>query len=332
MNKIKFIIIAGSSGGHILPAIKYINILSQIENPDQILFITNEIGSNYLTEIKSNNIKKLVLNSSNKFSYIFNIILNIHIFIYNRKLSIIGFGGFITTPVLLISKLFNIFLLSSNKIYIHEQNIIFGLANKINYLIAKNAFISFPKVNMRKKEIFVGNFFIDNNKSREKLDDNFINILLMGGSAGSLELNNKMLEKLMTLDEGHLNKIKLNIQIPSKYLEKYKKKYINLLNDNRCLFFAFKNNLNIKEYDFILSRSGSGSINEILYFNKNVHFIPHLISRDFHQKLNLKYFISHNMSKENFNIPIKKNLTNEFYFNSLINPYSIEKIICYTTR
>ena len=106
MNKIKFIIIAGSSGGHILPAIKYINILSQIENPDQILFITNEIGSNYLSEIKSNNINKLIFNSSNKFSYIFNIILNIHIFIYNRKLSIIGFGGFITTPVLLISKLF----------------------------------------------------------------------------------------------------------------------------------------------------------------------------------------------------------------------------------
>ena len=44
---------------------------------------------------------------------------------------------------------------------------------------------------MRSKEIFVGNFFINRNKFREKLDHNFINVLLMGGSAGSLDLNNK---------------------------------------------------------------------------------------------------------------------------------------------
>ena len=39
---------------------------------------------------------------------------------------------------------------SSNKIYIHEQNFVYGLANKINYFFAKNSFISFPKTKMRK--------------------------------------------------------------------------------------------------------------------------------------------------------------------------------------
>ena len=52
--------IAGSSGGHILPALAYINNLSLIKDPNNILFITNEIGKYYLTKIKSDNINKLI--------------------------------------------------------------------------------------------------------------------------------------------------------------------------------------------------------------------------------------------------------------------------------
>ena len=217
--------IAGSSAGHILPAIKYINNLSYIKEPKEILFITNEIGKNYLGKIENNQINKLTISSKNKFSFILKIFFDGSLlFLFNRKLTLIGFGGFITTPILLISKLFNIIFFSSNKIYIHEQNFIYGLANKINYLIAKNAFISFPKVNMRSKEIFVGNFFLDTNKSREKLDAKFLNVLLMGGSAGSLELNNRLLDEIKLLDRKYLEKIKFFIQIPNSYLDIYKKK------------------------------------------------------------------------------------------------------------
>ena len=244
----------------------------------------------------------------------------------------IGFGGFITTPILLISKIFNIFFLSSNKIYIHEQNIIYGLANKLNYFIANNAFISFPKVNMRSKEIFVGNFFLDKNKPREKLNDKYINVLLIGGSAGSLDLNDKMLEQIIKSNRLYLEKIKFSIQIPSQYLEIYKKKYTDFIDDKICSFFSFKNNLNPKEYDFIISRSGSGSLNEILYYTNNVHYIPHLVSRDQHQRFNLNYFLSRGMSLKEFALPKKKKFISHFYFNSFINPHSIEKIICYTTR
>ena len=44
--------IAGSSGGHILPAIKYINNLSLIKDSNKILFITNEIGKKYFEKIE----------------------------------------------------------------------------------------------------------------------------------------------------------------------------------------------------------------------------------------------------------------------------------------
>ena len=128
--------IAGSSGGHILPALAYINNLSLISDPNNILFITNEIGEKYLEKIESKQINKIILNSKNKFFFILNIFLKVSfVLLTNRKINLIGFGGFITRPILIISKLFNIFLISLNKIYIHEQNVIYGLANKINYFI-----------------------------------------------------------------------------------------------------------------------------------------------------------------------------------------------------
>jgi len=304
LKKIKYIVIAGSSGGHILPAIKYINNLSVIKEPKEILFISNEIGKNYLNTIKNENINKIILNSKNKFIFILKISFKLFkVLILNRRITLLGFGGFITTPILLIAKLFNIFLLSFNKIFIHEQNIIYGLANKINYLIATNAFITFPKVNMRRKEILVGNFFSDENKMREKLNDNHLNVLLIGGSAGSFDLNNKMYDEIKILHKNDLEKIKLFIQVPEIHLEIYKERYAKLIDSNKCVFFSFKNNLNFKEFDFILSRSGSGSLNEILYYTNNVYFIPHLISRDQHQKYNLNYFLSHNMSLKKFLIP-----------------------------
>ena len=333
MKKIKFIVIAGSSGGHILPALKYLNNLSYINEPSETIFVTNEIGKNYLEKIENNKINKIIICSKNKFTFILKVFLKLSLFLLlNRKITLLGFGGFITTPVLLISKLFNIFFFTGHKIFIHEQNIIYGLANKINYFIAKNAFISFPKANMHSKEIYVGNFYTNRNKFKEKLDDRFINILLIGGSAGSLDLNKKMIEQIKTLDQKVLEKIKFFIQLPNSHSEILKKKYTSLIDKSRCIFFTFKKDLNFKEYDFILSRSGAGSMNEILYYTNNVFFIPHLISRDQHQKYNLKFFLSHNMSLKKFFLPDKKKNISQFYINSLINPYSIEKIICYTTR
>jgi UDP-N-acetylglucosamine:LPS N-acetylglucosamine transferase len=154
----------------------------------------------------------------------------------------------------------------------------------------------------------------------------------MGGSAGSLDLNNMMLKEIKNLDRAYLKNIKFFIQIPEFQIKVLKKKYSELLDKNNCEFFSFKDDLNPQEYDIILSRSGSGSVNEILYYTNNVYFIPHLISRDQHQKFNLDYFLSHDMSLKNFYIPNKKNFTSQFYFNPLINPHSIKKIICYITR
>ena len=330
-NKIEYIVIAGSSGGHILPAIKFINNLSKVKNPNNILFITNKIGENFINKISSKEIKKIQIGSSNKISYIMKIItFLLPILFMNKKVICLGFGGFITSPVLYLSKIFSLFLFKKNKIYIHEQNIVFGLANKFNYFIADRVFTSFPPKKLKDKEIFVGNYF---NESMSNLVDNkttAIQVLLLGGSAGSLELNKILIKELKKLNSNNLKNIQLSVQIPRSHFEEYKSKYLSI--NNKINFFSYNDNLRFEEYDLIISRSGSGSLNDILYKTGNVYFIPHLHSRDRHQELNLNFFKNYNMSLLELKIPSQKTIPDTFYFNNLINPFSIDKMVCYLTR
>jgi len=329
-NSIKHIVIAGSSGGHILPAIKYLNELSHHFSTEQIIFITNEVGADYLHLIEYEKKNVIQINSQNKTAFILKIIKEIwKILLFNKKITLLGFGGFITVPVLFFARITNILFFKNHKINFHEQNYVYGLANRFNYFIAHRVFTSFPNNYLKSKEIFVGNFFTNLERKYEKLDNKLINILLIGGSAGSLELNKFLSNELLKIDRTLINNFKFYIQVPKKFLEEVSREYENLKLDIE--FFTFNENLNFKDFDLIISRSGSGSLHEILYFNNKVYFIPHLHSRDGHQSLNLRYFKENSYSLKDFEMPISKKISKE-YLNSLINPFSMQKILCYLTR
>jgi len=329
-NSIKHIVIAGSSGGHILPAIKYYNELSHHCSAEQIIFITNEAGADYLHLIEYEKKNVIQINSQNKTAFILKIIKEIwKILLFNKKITLLGFGGFITVPVLFFARITNILFFKDHKINFHEQNYVYGLANRFNYFIAHRVFTSFPNNYLKSKEIFVGNFFTNLERKYEKLDNKLINILLIGGSAGSLELNKFLSNELLKIDRTLINNFKFYIQVPKKFLEEVSREYENLKLDIE--FFTFNENLNFKDFDLIISRSGSGSLHEILYFNNKVYFIPHLHSRDGHQSLNLRYFKENSYSLKDFEMPISKKISKE-YLNSLINPFSMQKILCYLTR
>ena len=329
-NSIKHIVIAGSSGGHILPAIKYLNELSYHCSTEQTIFITNEVGADYLHLIQYEKKNVIQINSQNKTAFILKIIKEIwKILLFNKKITLLGFGGFITVPVLFFARITNILFFKNHKINFHEQNYVYGLANRFNYFIAHRVFTSFPNNYLKSKEIFVGNFFTNLERKYEKLDNKLINILLIGGSAGSLELNKFLSNELLKIDRTLINNFKFYIQVPKKFLEEVSREYENLKLDIE--FFTFNENLNFKDFDLIISRSGSGSLHEILYFNNKVYFIPHLHSRDGHQSLNLRYFKENSYSLKDFEMPISKKISKE-YLNSLINPFSMQKILCYLTR
>ena len=330
-NSFEYIFIAGSSGGHILPAIKAVNELSKLNESTKILFVTNNIGKKFINKILNKNLEVKVLDTSNKIMFLFKVLSNFSLlFTTNKNLKLIGFGGFITFPILYIAKLFSILLFKSHKIFLHEQNFIFGYANKINYWLADNIFISFPTKKIKKKEIFVGNFFRDEITKPSQIDDGHVRVLLIGGSAGSVELNELLLNELSKIEKSSLSKIQLDIQISSIHSETMKAKYTELTQN--VSFFSFLDNINFNNYDLVISRSGSGSMHEILYFTDKIFFKPHLFSRDQHQKYNLAYFQKNLTLPLALSIPLQKNFQSAYYFNELINPYSMQKLVCYIAR
>ena len=123
-NSIKHIVIAGSSGGHILPAIKYLNELSHHCSAEQIIFITNEVGADYLHLIQYEKKNVIQINSQNKTAFILKIIKEIwKILLFNKKIILLGFGGFITVPVLFFARITNILFFKNHKINFHEQKL-----------------------------------------------------------------------------------------------------------------------------------------------------------------------------------------------------------------
>ncbi|MEG0313907.1 MAG: undecaprenyldiphospho-muramoylpentapeptide beta-N-acetylglucosaminyltransferase [Erysipelotrichaceae bacterium] len=212
----KIIIATGGTGGHIYPALALANEIVKKDSEAKILFI----GNNDRMEAKlipecgyefyGVNASGLTGNILNKAKAV------IQMFIAKNKCKnkikevgadiAIGFGGYVSAPVILAAQSLSIPTL------IHEQNSIVGASNK---LVAKKAtgiiicyelcYEQFPKNktrllgNPRASEINNINFDKDYYKSLE-LAPNKPLILIVMGSLGSTSINNIMKEALKSID------------------------------------------------------------------------------------------------------------------------------------
>lgn len=181
-------------------------------------------------------------------------------------------GGFVTVPVIIAAKLNKI------PVIIHESDITPGLANKIAIPFATYVCTSFPEAlehipnnkgvltgSPIRNELFTG----DKNKGLELcgFKKNKAVILVMGGSLGSVKINNVLKEVLPKL----MNKFQIvhicgkgNSDLSLNKLEGYKQfEYIS--RELPDLFAAA---------DIIVSRAGANSIYEFLALRKPNLLIP----------------------------------------------------------
>ena len=125
-----------------------------------------------------------------------------------------------------------------------------------------------------------------------------------------------------------ISKYEFHIQTPNN--NKIKNQLLR--KSKNITFFDFQDNINFKDYYLIISRSGSGSLFEILFFTDKVYFEPHIHSRDKHQKHNKLFFINYGYSIENLVNHKGIDEISEIYFNKLINPFSIDKILSFISK
>jgi len=289
------IITCGGTGGHIYPGIAIADKIKK-ENPDaNILFIGTKTGmENQLVPSAGYEIagidargfdRKHLLNN---FKTIKDVLLGsseVTTIINEFKPDIaIGTGGYVTGPVLLQAKKHGI------PCYVHEQNALPGIANKMISSFADKVFISFEGTEEYFKHpdraVLSGNPVRAEFASLEKLqcraelnlnqDDRIV--LIFGGSLGAQVINTEAIQLIQRIEEQN-RKIKVFFVTGNRYYDEIKE-IIDEDNDgmvpNHVTLLAYAYNMPqlMAASDIVVCRSGAIAVSEVAALGKPSVLIP----------------------------------------------------------
>ena len=299
--KIRILIISGASGGHFFTSLAYIQ---HLKKKFEIYFIiNNEVFSKYLKEekIKFSKIYPSKFRYSPPSQFCISILLlilsmvrTLFIILKIRPHIIIGFGSYICS-VSIWSKILGIPLI------IHEQNVIYGQANKLLSRFADCICIQkwthslYPE-----KEVICPlivreqfrQFSLSKEEAKRRLGFNssLPLILFMGGSKGAVQINKIFMDIYPLFEE---EKYQFIIISGEYYFGAIK----SILKRNARVFRFYKNIWEIlRASDIMVARAGILSIYEALYEGVFPILVP-LFSAHKHQFQNARYFSREGLSK-----------------------------------
>ena len=295
----KVVVSAGGTGGHIYPALAIINKIKEKEPNSEFLYIGTtdrmeatiipELGYDYVgIEIKGLNRKNLFKNISVLRSFI-NAIKKAkkEIKKFNPDI-VLGVGGYVTLPVLYAAHSLKI------KTFIHEQNSIPGLSNKLLNRKVDAIGVSLPSsLNYfdRKKTTYTGNPRSEEvinvkkvNKEKYGLRKDKKMVLFVMGSLGSQTVNNIMKSILPKFAEKDYEVLFVT---GKNYYDEYKK--MKKIPNNVKLVPYLNDMLGVmKNTDLIVSRAGASTISEITALGLPSILIPSPYVTHNHQEENAK--------------------------------------------
>ncbi len=287
----RVIISAGGTGGHIYPALAIINKIKEKEPDSEFLFIgthnrmEKDIIPNHNIEYKELMIvgfeRKITLKHIKTLRYFFKAIKKSKDIIkgFNPDI-VIGFGGYVTGPVLYAA------MKLGYPTLIHEQNSILGLSNRFLVKYVDKMAISFPDtinyVADEQKVIFTGNPSSENALKIIKMDKTKLGfsknkklVLIVMGSLGSSVINEKMRKMLQLFNN---KEYELLFITGKDYYDDFKD--LKLASNIKIL--AYLDNLSslIKDTDLMISRAGATTISEIIALKVPTILIPspHVVS------------------------------------------------------
>jgi UDP-N-acetylglucosamine--N-acetylmuramyl-(pentapeptide) pyrophosphoryl-undecaprenol N-acetylglucosamine transferase len=269
----KFIIVAGGTGGHIFPALSLIDKIMENEK-NEVLYIgttdrmESEIVPSKGIPYKGINVHGIKKNLIKDFKNIFDIRSAVKeckkIISEFKPDAVVAFGGYVTFPVALAAHKLKV------PVFLHEQNVIPGKTNKLLCKLSKKVFISFKeseKYFKKDKVIYSGNPCLERAKNIERhsktklgFEKNKKLILIVMGSEGSTAMNEILLDYLRGFNEDdkeilfitgrrQYNDLNNNLKVPSTV------KLMPFYDDLPGL---------MKSADLIISRAGASTISEII--------------------------------------------------------------------
>lgn len=297
----RIIVTAGGTGGHINPALA---IIEKLNEDDEVLYVgTNNRmekdivpskGINYKAlSIRPFQRKKIYKNFSAFYYYLKSLKEAKKIIKEFKPDAVIGFGGYITYPILKVANKMGV------NTYIHEQNVIPGLANKVLDKKVNKVFVSLEDSKdyfKNKKIIFTGNPSAERAhyaKAKTKVDLGFTGnkklIFIVMGSLGSMTVTEKLLSFLEKLSKTNYNYV---IITGNNYRDLYKKDYHNIK------YFSYLDSFPsyLKAADLIITRAGATTIAEISAIGLPSILIPSPFVTNNHQEKNARSLEKNNQA------------------------------------
>lgn len=295
----RVVVSAGGTGGHIYPALAIINKIKEKEPDSEFLYIGTtdrmeatiipELGYDYVgLEIKGLNRRNPFKNINVLKSFLKAISISKNEIKKFKPDVVLGIGGYVTLPVLYAAHSLKI------KTFIHEQNSIPGLSNKLLNKKVDAIGVSLPSsLNHfdKKKTTYTGNPRSEEvitvekvEKKKYGLSKNKKLVLFVMGSLGSQTINNMMKEILPKFGKKDYEVLFVT---GKNYYDEYNKmknipknvKLVPYLNDMLGV---------MKSTDLIISRAGASTISEITALGLPSILIPSPYVTHNHQEENAK--------------------------------------------
>jgi len=335
--KIKNLLVAASgTGGHIFPALTIVDNLDGywkinwlgIKNRCEINLVPKKYNlfTLNLDSPQGNNISLII-----KYLQVFIATFPVIRIMIRRNIKLVfATGGYISVPSIIAAKFLNI------PIIIHESNLVPGLATKYfgrycNFVLTgfkgtasylKGCNIVFTGTPIRNQ------FYINHDLPSWVPIGNQPLIIIMGGSQGAQVINDVIYNLLDFFNDNNFRIVHiLGDTLDPKFSKKKNKNYIPVGFTNEIAAL-------MQNCDLVISRAGSGAINEIIKTKSPSILIPYPNAKNNHQEQNALILSSIGSSimieqNKNLEINLKKNLQRIFNMesNNLNNKYKILEIM-----
>lgn len=293
--EVKVLVVAGASGGHLYPALAFLDTCREKEAVKALFvlprFATSQqqriraqiTGDGYAVAYLSIVAVKRRVSVSSLIALARlagGIAESIGILIWFRPHIVVGFGSLISVPMLLLARL------CGARTLVHEQNVIPGRANRLLARCVDRVALSFAETARylpyaQKKTVLTGNPLRKGLMRIDKKEalgffgftEECITILVMGGSQGSARVNAVFLEAVTGL--GHKRKLQVIHLCGVADHGLLQKGYASLPVKAKVFSFLDRMHYAYSACDFAVSRSGATSIAEMIFFSCPAILIPY---------------------------------------------------------
>ena len=290
------LIAAGGTGGHVYPALAVADYLR--EQDIKITWVGTEKGLEHRVIPAAGIPLEIISISGLRGKGLLNLLYVplklvlaiaqvINIFIKTKPDAVLGMGGFVSGPCGLAA-----FILRK-PLYLHEQNAIPGLTNKVLRYLATTTMQAFPNSFKNKDVVTMGNpirkeisELVSPEKRMSKRDDS-IRLLVIGGSLGAQALNENVPQALSEIS----NDLQANVwhQTGKDKLDTTVKIYKKLKVEAKVTEYIEDMAEAYEWADLVICRAGALTISELANAGVAAILVPYPHAVDDHQTANATY-------------------------------------------